>query len=52
MNHIITFPLCEVFPFKLFFFISQLKTLFGRKHYIKPLETALNAQGALKAMRI
>jgi len=52
MNLIFTFPLCEVLPHKLFFFNSQFKTFFGRKHCIKPLKAALNAQEALKVMRI
>jgi hypothetical protein len=52
MKLIFIFPLRQVFPFKLFFFISQFKTFFGRKHCIKPLKMALNDQGALKAMRI
>jgi hypothetical protein len=43
MNLIFTFLLHKVFPFKLFFFISQFRTFFGRKHCIKPLKVALNA---------
>jgi hypothetical protein len=52
MKLIFTIPLQEVFPFKLFFFIGQFKTFFGRKHCIKPLKLELNAQGAPKVMRI